>query len=103
MNDAAPVGVDWAEVNDETLGAVRSTVMVLVAVEASVGPVLVALSVAPLAAKRGMTVPLAQPDTVTVREVPVSVPGSNVQPEAEPVLVKSPAATPVTVSENSMV
>ena len=100
MNDAAFVGVDCAEVNDETLGAVRSTVIVVVAVAADAGPVLVAVSLAPSAAKRGITVPSEQPDTVTVRDEPVSLPGAKLQPVAVPVFTKSPAATPVTDSEN---
>jgi hypothetical protein len=100
LNDAAFVGVDCAEVNDDTLGAVTSRVMVVVSVAADAGPVLVAESLAPLAAKTGVTVPALQPDTVTVRDEPESLPGSNEQPVAVPVLEKSPAATPVTVSEN---
>jgi hypothetical protein len=37
---------------------------------------------------------------VTVRDVPESVPGENEQPDAVPEFEKSPAATPVTDSEN---
>ena len=55
---------------------------------------------APLAAKRGITVPSVQPVTVTVRVEPESVPGLKAQPAAVPALVKSAAATPVTFLEN---
>jgi hypothetical protein len=65
-----------------------------------VGPVLPAASVAPFAAKCGMIVPAEQLVSVTVRIAPASVPGANTQPVAVPVWVKSPAATPVTDSEN---
>ena len=99
MNDAAFVGVDCAEVNDETLGGVVSRVIVVVAVAADEGPVLDTASVAPSAAKRGITVPSEQPDTVTVRDEPESLPGAKLQPVAVPVFMKSPAATPVTDSE----
>ena len=75
-------------------------------VAAVAGPVLPAASIAPPAAKRGITVePLAvvaQALTVTVRvALAVSAPGSKVQEPAVPVFVKSEAATPVTASENS--
>jgi len=77
--------------------------MVVVAVDADDGPVLPAKSLAPPDANRGMIVPVEQPDTVTVRDDPESAPGANVQPVAVPVFVKSPAATPVTDSENVIV
>ena len=99
MNDAAFVGVDCAEVNDETLGAVRSTVIVVVAVAADAGPVLETESVAPLAAKRGMTVPEPQPDTVMVHSS-VEPETENEHPDAVPAFVKSSEATPVTLSSN---
>ena len=76
-----------------------SRVIVVVAVAADAGPVLPAPSIAPSAANCGVTVPLEQPDTVTVRDEPESAPGANVQPVAVPVFEKSPAATPVTFSE----
>jgi hypothetical protein len=82
------------------VGTVVSRTMVVVAVAADAGPVLVAASLAPLAAKRGMTVPAEQPDTITVRDEPESLPGANEQLVAVPVLEKSPARTPVTLSEN---
>ena len=99
MNEDAAVGDDCADVNDETLGAEASRVIVVVAVAADAGPVLDTASAAPLIAKTGVTVPALQPDTVTVRDEPESAPGANVQPVAVPELVKSPAATPVTFSE----
>jgi hypothetical protein len=82
------------------VGAVSSRVMVVVAVAADEGPVLLAVSVAPFTANRGITVPSLQPVTVTVRVEPESVPGLNEQPVAVPVFEKSPEATPVTDSEN---
>lgn len=89
-----------AEAANVTVGAVVSRVIVVDAVAADTGPALPAASLAPLAANRGVTVPSPQPDTVTVRDDPESVPGANEQPDAVPVFVKSPAATPVTDSEN---
>jgi hypothetical protein len=85
------------------VGAVISRVIVVDAVAADEGPLLPAASLAPFAAKRGMTVPLPQPDTVTVRLEPESVLGLNVQEVAVPAFEKSPDATPVTVSENCSV
>jgi len=90
-------------VGGTVVGGASSLVMVLVAVDAEPGPVLLAKSVAPLTANRGVMVPTEQFDTVTVRDEPVSAPGANVQPVAVPVFVKSPAATPVTDSENVIV
>ena len=55
---------------------------------------------APPLANCGTTVPSEQLLIVTLRDVPTSVPGANVQPVALPVLEKSPAATPVTDSAN---
>ena len=83
-----------------TAGAARLMVIVVVAVAAVVGPAFVAVSLAPAAANCGVTVPSAQFETVTVLDVPLSVPGAKVQPVAVPVFEKSPAATPVTDSEN---
>ena len=74
--------------------------IVVVAFASDAGPVFPAVSVAPLAANRGITVPAPQPDTVTVRDEPESVPGANEHPDAVPALLKSPDATPVTFSEN---
>jgi hypothetical protein len=97
--DDAFVGVEVTAVNDETVGAVVSRVIVGPSAIAA-GPVLPAASVAPFAAKCGMIVPAEQLVSVTVRVAPVSAPGANTQPVAVPVCVKSPAATPVTDSEN---
>ena len=83
----------------DTVGAVTSRVIVVVAVAADAGPVLPAASDAPAAAKTGMIVPPVVHVTVTVREVPESVSGAKVQ-VAVPLLEKSPIATPVTFSEN---
>jgi hypothetical protein len=77
-----------------------SRVIVVEAVAADEGPLFPAVSVAPLAVKRGMTVPAPQPETVTVRLEPVSVPGLNTHVKAVPVFEKSSEATPVTDSEN---
>jgi len=82
------------------VGAVVSRVIVVDAVAADDGPLFPTESVAPFAAKRGMTVPSPQPETVTARLEPESVPGLNVHDGAVPVLEKSPDATPVTDSEN---
>ena len=82
------------------VGAVSSRVIVVDAVSADDGPVLLAVSLAPFTANRGVTVPSLQPLTVTVRDEPESVPGSNEHPVAVPVFEKSPEATPVTDSEN---
>jgi hypothetical protein len=95
--DDAFVGVEVTAVNDETVGAVVSRVIVGPSAIAA-GPVLPAASVAPFAAKCGMIVPAEQLVSVTVRVAPVSAPGANTQPVAVPVCVKSPAATPVTDS-----
>jgi hypothetical protein len=80
------------------VGTTVSRVSVVVAVNADVGPAVPERSSAPLAAKRGVKVPLEQPVTVTVRVEPVSAPGAKAQPVAVPALEKSPAATPVTDS-----
>ena len=81
-----------------SVGATVSRVTVVPSA-AVAGPVL-APSVAPLTAKRGITVPSVQPVTVTVRVAPESVPGLKTQPAAVPALEKSAAATPVTFLEN---
>jgi hypothetical protein len=93
------VGVEVTAVS-VAVGAVRSIVIVVLDVEAAAGPVLPAVSVAPPRANSGMTVPSEQLLTVIVRDVPESVPGENEQPVDVPVFEKSPAATPVTASEN---
>ena len=81
-------------------GTVASRVIVVVASASAVGPAFPAASEAPLAAKRGVMVPLLHELTVTVRVVDdVSVPGLNEQPVAVPALEKSVPATPVTASE----
>ena len=86
----------------EAVGADRS----IVTLEASVleaGPVLPAVSVTPLAARRATTVPSEQLATVTVIDVPEAADGVNTQPVAVPVLVKSAAAIPETDSEKARV
>ena len=93
---------DPSAVDDEkldTVGAVTSRVIVVVAVAADTGPVLPAASDAPPEAKTGITVPPVVHVTVTVRELSESAPGSKVH-VAVPLLEKSPATTPVTDSEN---
>ena len=98
----APALYEPSTVEDEKLamvGAVTSRVIVVVAVAADAGPVLPAASVAPPKAKTGITVPPVVQVTVTVRDDPESVPGAKVQ-VAVPLFEKSPAATPVTASEN---
>jgi hypothetical protein len=105
---SSPVTVKLIDAKDDvadtaarvTVGLVMSRTMVVVDVAADAGPVLPARSVAPLSAKTGVTVPAPQPDTVTVRLLPESLPGSNEHPVAVPEFEKSPAATPVTLSEN---
>jgi hypothetical protein len=82
------------------VGPVASRVIVVDAVAAEEGPVFPATSVAPFNAKRGMTVPSPQPETVTVRLEPESVPGLKEHDKAVPVFEKSSDATPVTDSEN---
>jgi hypothetical protein len=99
----APALYEPFAVDDEkldTVGAVTSRVIVVVAVAAEAGPVLPAASVAPPSAKTGMIVPSPQLVIVTVRDVPKSDPGANEQLVAVPEFEKSPAATPVTDSEN---
>ena len=98
----APALYEPSAVEDEKLaivGAVTSRVIVVVAVAADAGPVLPAASVAPPKANTGITVPPVVQVTVTVRDDPESVPGAKVQ-VAVPLFEKSPAATPVTASEN---
>ena len=98
----APALYDPSAVDEEkldTVGAVTSRVIVVVAVAAGAGPVLPAASEAPADANTGMIVPPVVHVTVTVREAPESVSGAKVQ-VAVPLLEKSPIATPVTFSEN---
>lgn len=83
-----------------TVGPVASRVIVVVAVAATAGPAFDEASLAPFDAKRGWIVPSEQLVIVTVRVVPLSVPGAYAQPVAVPAFEKSPAATPVTASEN---
>jgi hypothetical protein len=105
---SSPVTIKLIDAEDEvadtalnvTVGAVISRTIVVVAVAADTGPVFPARSVAPFTANTGMTVPALHPDTVTVRLLPESLPGSNEHPVAVPEFEKSPAATPVTLSEN---
>jgi hypothetical protein len=93
-----PLAVDDEKL--ETVGAVTSRVIVVLAVAKVAGPLLPARSSAPPAAKRGITVPSPQPVIETVRDVPESAPGANEHVAAVPEFEKSPAATPVTASEN---
>ena len=97
--EAAFVGDEVTAVNDDTVGAAASRAIVGPSAIVA-GPVLPAASVAPFAAKCGMIVPAEQLVSVTVRIAPASVSSANTQPVAVPVCVKSPAATPVTDSEN---
>ena len=53
-----------------------------------------------MAANLGMIVPSPQPVIVTVRDAPESASDENTHDVAVPVFEKSPAATPVTDSEN---
>ena len=69
----------------------------------AVGPLLPAVSVTPLAARRATTVPSEQLATVTVTELPEAADGVNTHPVAVPVLVKSPEAIPDTDSEKARV
>ena len=90
------VGVEGEVVHDAVAG-VRSTVTVP-AFSAVEGAVLPAASETPSAARRGISVPVPHPVTTMLIEVPVEAEGANEQPVAVPALVKSPAATPTTVS-----
>ena len=81
-------------------GATESRATVVVAVESDIGPVFSTVSLAPPETNDGITVPSSQFETVTVRDDPESVPGSNEQFNAVPAFEKSPDATPVTFSEN---
>jgi hypothetical protein len=83
----------------DSVGAARSIVMVVAAFCSVAGPRLPARSCAPVAANAGASVPVEQPVTVSVRVLPLSVPGLNVQPVAVPRLRKSPEPIPVTASE----
>ena len=95
----ASVSVNDAVEGVDKVGALLTVTEL--AVDAVAGPVFPAVSLAPLAANRGATVPFTVHDTVTVRVVlDVSVPGSKVH-VAVPVFVKSAAATPVTASEKT--
>ena len=67
---------------------------------AEAGPVFDAASNAPATRNTGTIVPAEQPVMVTVRVVPESVPGSNEQDVAVPLLLKSADVIPVTDSEN---
>jgi hypothetical protein len=80
----------------------RSTVTVE-AVKFEVGPLLLAASETELAASSIITVPLEQESAVTVNEEPEVADGVKVQPEAEPVLVKSALLRPYTASEKTKV
>ena len=73
--------------------------VVAAAVRAALGPVLPAVSIAPLAAKRAARPPSSQV-TSTVRVVPESALGEKTHPAALLALEKSAAATPYTASVN---
>jgi hypothetical protein len=92
----------------ETVGAVVSGAVVsIVTLDASVaelGPVLVAVSLTDPEASRSMTVPSVVQTTVTVIEVPEAADGVIDEHVAvPPELLKSPAAIPLTLSENANV
>ena len=89
-----------ATANVPSVGRARSIVISGDAIASVAGPRLPAKSKASVAKKRGRTVPVPQPVTVTVRVAPTSEPGPKMQPVALPVLEKSPGTTPVTDSEN---
>jgi hypothetical protein len=85
--------------NEETLGATRSRVSVVVASALVLGPVLPAGSATPLAKRRGWRVPeVEQAATVTVKVVPLVADGVSAQPVAVPAFVKSVASIPETDS-----
>ena len=67
------------------------------------GPLFVAVSVTPFAARRATTVPSDEHTTVTVIDDPDDPDGVNEQPVAEPSFEKSPAAIPLTNSPNTSV
>jgi hypothetical protein len=94
------VSTNAAVLGVASVGAALREIVTVEPVAAVAGPVLPAASVAPPLAKRGITVPSEQPEIVTVRVLPESVPGSKVQSVAVPVVVKLAAVTPVTDSEN---
>jgi hypothetical protein len=87
-----------------TVGATRSRTSTVGEVASLVGPVLPAVSVAPLAANCGCSVPVAEhAATAIVMGVPPVADvadGVNVQPVAVPALAKSVATIPETFSEN---
>ena len=82
----------------EAVGAVRSTVTEE-ALRLLAGPVLPAESATEEAARRSTTVPSEQDDAVTVIEEPEAAEGVKTHPVAVPVLEKSEAVNPETVSE----
>lgn len=81
------------EVKLETVGVVRSMVIVEVASVALAGPVLPAVSVAALIANRGCSVPAEHEVILTVKVVAEVEEGANTQPVALPAFEKSPATT----------
>lgn len=87
------VGVNCEELKVETVGAVRSMVIVAVASVALEGPVLPAVSVAPLIANRGISVPPEHEVTLTVKVVAEVEVGAKTHPVALPAFEKSPATT----------
>lgn len=95
------VGVICAEVNEETVGAVRSMVIVVEAAEFEVGPLLgvAAVSATVFALRRGVRVPSLHPVMVIVKLVPLAALGENVQPVAVPEFAKSVDANPVMDSD----
>jgi hypothetical protein len=103
MVHVEPETYDAVQPDRAMVGPVESRVIVVDAVAAEEGPTFPAVSIAPFAAKRGMIVPSPQPETVTVRLDPESVPGLNTHDKAVPVFEKSPDATSVTDSENCSV
>jgi hypothetical protein len=81
------------------LGAVRSIVIVVVAVATLVGPTSEALLVTELAASLGITVPSLHPEIVIIKLEPLVALGEKVQSVAVPAFEKSPETKPLIDSE----
>jgi hypothetical protein len=90
-------------VTEETVGAVRSIVIVVDVSVALLGTLLLRVSVAVPCNIRGVTVPGEQPLTVTVKVVPELALNANEHPVEVPALSKSDDETPLTESENTKV
>lgn len=99
------MGVDCAELNEDTEGGVVSGAVVLivtlVASASLLGPTLPVSSLTELAAKRRTRVPSVVHTTVTVIVVPDELDGvKDVHAAVPDALLKSLEATPLTFSEN---